>query len=170
MALISKGNRKIGDIPNTSFPPVITCRKDAPCATDGCYALKFYRMYPSTHKAWDDNWNLYNEDPGTYWERLYAAFATTRYFRYFVSGDIPDIGYGRAMVTAAILNPKTEFLCFTKQYEIMNEVRRQVDEERVAWPENLHILYSGWEGLEPDNPYGFPETAVITKGNQMSHI
>lgn len=159
MALISKGNRKIGDIPNTSFPPVITCRKDAPCATDGCYALKFYKMYPSTRNAWDANWAMYQTAPIAYWKQLHDAFKTCRFFRYFVSGDIPDEGYAIEMVLSADENPHCEFLCFTKQYEIVNAVRARVEN----WPKNLHILYSGWEGLKPDNPYGFPETAVITK-------
>lgn len=159
MALISKGNRKIGSIANTSFPPVITCRKNAPCATDGCYALKFYKMYPSTRKAWDDNWALYKEAPCLYWKKMREAFKMERYFRYFVSGDIPDYEYALEMVLAADENPHCEFLCFTKQYEIVNRVY----EECTEWPKNLHILFSGWEGLKPDNPHNFPETAVITK-------
>ena len=162
MALISNGNTKLGQIPNTSFPPGITCRPGAPCLTDGCYALKFYKMRPSARKAWDENWELYKENRETYWARLYAGFKMMRYFRYFVSGDIPDVGYAMEMINAALANPHCEFMCFTKQYEFMNEARARLEDERIAWPENLHVLYSGWAGLTPDNPYGFPETAVIT--------
>lgn len=158
---ISKGNSKLGGIPNVSLPPVITCRKNAPCASDGCYALKFYKMYPSCHKAWDENLELWKTDPGQFWTELRAVFATTKYFRYFVSGDIPDADFFSLMVIHAGMFPDTQFLCFTKQFEIVNDYCRN-HPSIPHIPSNLHLLFSGWEGLEVDNPYGFPTTEVIT--------
>lgn len=159
---ISNGNAKMGQIPNTSFPPGITCRPDAPCLTDGCYALKFYRMYKSCRTAWDDNWDFYNEDRMGYWSELRQVIATTRYFRYFVSGDIPDEYYVEQMITAAEDFPNTDFLCFTKRFEIVNKVL-----EHRRLPENLHLILSTWEGFTPENPHGLSESAVITKGMEV---
>lgn len=63
---ISNGNTKLGQVPNISFPPVKTCRKKVPCAKDGCYALKFYRMWPAVKNAWDENYKLYKKDPAQF--------------------------------------------------------------------------------------------------------
>jgi len=51
MVKISNGNTKLGRIPNISLPPIKACGKDVPCKSD-CYALKAYRQYPATRKAW----------------------------------------------------------------------------------------------------------------------
>lgn len=159
---ISNGNTKLGGITNISLPPVITCRKGVPCATDGCYALKFYKMYPSCHKAWDDNLEYYKADPEGFWADLSKVFMRNRTFRYFVSGDCPDLGFAFRMIAEAFRNPWCEFLCFTKQYEIFNEAIGQVLEAEGELPSNLHLIYSTWEGFKPDNPYHMPESAVIT--------
>ena len=63
------------------------------------------------------------------------------------------------MVKVAIGNPNCEILCFTKQYEIVNDL---VGNGEVI-PENLHIVFSGWRGLPMDNPYNFPEAHVRFK-------
>ena len=45
MLHISRGNNKIGGVPNISLPPQITCvdLADRPCNAD-CYAMRFYVM------------------------------------------------------------------------------------------------------------------------------
>lgn len=169
---IANGNSKVGAIKNISLPPVITCRHNAPCASDGCYALKFYKMYPSCRKAWDENLEYYRNDPMGFFGDLYKAIEYEREFRWFVSGDIPDYDFFISMVALAEALPHCKFLCFTKQYEIVNKfcIRNTVGGNghnvnpsgRDAIPSNLIILFSGWEGLKPDNPYDFPETQVIT--------
>lgn len=163
---ISDGNSKVGRIPNTSFPPGATCRADAPCFTSGeCYAIKFYRMYKECRKAWDENLAYYKADPAGYWTDLERTFATARQFRYFVSGDIPDAEYFKRMVEAARAFPKCDFLAFTKQFETVNAVMDEMDDKTI--PDNLHLLFSQWEGLEVPNPYRFPTTAVIRYGQTV---
>lgn len=166
MSIVSNGNSKLGQIPNTSFPPVITCRKGVPCASDGCYALKFYRMYPSCKKSWDENLELYKTNPDAYWDELRKCFRTTKAFRYFVSGDIPDRDYFIEMIRMAKLFPGTDFLCFTKQFEIVNSVLEE-GAEGYGVPGNLHLVFSTWEGFTPYNPYNLPESAVITDGMEV---
>ena len=84
---------------------------------------------------------------------------TSRFFRFHVSGDIPDLDYFRNMVEVAARNKYCEIVCFTKQYEIVNEgIRRGY---RI--PANLHLIMSGWRGLEMDNPFHLPEAHVRYK-------
>ena len=80
-----------------------------------------------------------------------------RYFRFHVSGDILNYDYFSHMVQIAFSNPKTEILCFTKRFEIVNKWIN----DGGAIPGNLHILFSGWDNLKPINPYNFPETTVF---------
>ena len=157
---ISKGNTKLGAIANISLPPVCTCRPDAPCATDGCYALKFYKMYPACRNAWDENLDYYNADADGFFADLEREICTQRYFRWFVSGDMPTADFFERMVALAKALPKTDFLCFTKQFEIVNEYCK-ANGGRSAVPSNIHLMFSGWEGLEVPNPYNFPSTAVF---------
>jgi hypothetical protein len=58
--------------------------------------------------------------------------------------------------------PETNFLCFTKRYSIVNEFIERYGE----LPENLHLIFSEWEGLELDNPHNVPTAAVIFKGQE----
>lgn len=82
----------------------------------------------------------------------------TRFFRFHVSGDIPDDDYFAHMVAIAARNPHCEILCFTKKFPIVN---RFLDMSGGALPENLHVLFSGWKGLTMENPYNLPEAHVL---------
>jgi hypothetical protein len=84
----------------------------------------------------------------------------TRFFRFHVSGDIPDALYFYDMVLTAKMHEKTEILAFTKQYEIVNDYIST----HGALPQNLHIIFSAWPGLPMDNPHGLPEAHVIFRG------
>lgn len=161
MIHISKGNSKLGAIINLSLPPVITCRKGAPCARrDACYALKLYDR-PTVKKAWDENLELYKSNPFEFWGQVIRAAKTARYFRWFVAGDIPDAKFFNGMVNTAVKCRGTEFLCFTKQYEIVNKAL-----DKMEKPRNLHIVFSEWPGLELVNPHHLPVAHVIFKGEE----
>jgi hypothetical protein len=86
---------------------------------------------------------------------------TTRFFRYHVSGDIPDADYLGRMVDLARKIPGTEFLAFTKKYDLVNDFLT-----RDEIPANLHIIFSAWPGMEMNNPHGLPVAAVIFKGDE----
>lgn len=158
---ISKGNAKMGAIPSVSLPPIITCPKGAPCAGK-CYAAKLCRIYPNVRNSYQNNLDILNDNWGEYWDQVRAAVKVTKYFRFHVSGDIPNAGYFREMVITANKNPDTLILAFTKQYDIVN---RHID----AWgelPKNLKIIFSEWGEQKPVNPYHLPTSAVIFKGTE----
>jgi hypothetical protein len=70
MIHISKGNSKLGNIPNLSLPPVKACPNSKWCFQKElhlkCYAMKFYIMRPLVKKAWDDNYQLAQENPNQF--------------------------------------------------------------------------------------------------------
>lgn len=150
---ISPGNTKMGPIPSISLPAIKTCRA---CAChDKCYAHKLEKLRPSVRKAYESNLNLYSSDPDTYWREVEAAIMMNRYFRFHVSGDIPDYDYLLHIISIASRVPTCEILCFTKRYEWVNRAL-----ETLSIPENLHLILSAWQGHRMDNPHHLPEAHV----------
>ena len=153
---ISPGNTKMGAIPSVSLPSITTCRN---CACHKkCYAHKLEKLRPTVRRAYQSNLDLYTSDPDTYWREIEATVALNQYFRFHVSGDIPDPDYLKHMVAIARRNPHCEILCFTKRYEFVNELAAT-----ESFPSNLHLIFSGWTGLKMDNPFNFPEAHVLYK-------
>ena len=60
------------------------------------------------------------------------------------------------MVDVIYRNPHCEVLCFTKKFDIVNKAIAS----GLNLPPNLHLLFSGWNGLKMDNPYSLPEAHV----------
>ena len=52
---ISPDNTKMGKVASVSLPPRITCGKASKHCGQDCYAHRYYRMYPPTEKAYNDN-------------------------------------------------------------------------------------------------------------------
>lgn len=152
---ISKGNSKLGQIPSVSLPSIKTCRECA-CA-EKCYAQKLERLRPVVRNAYQHNLEVLIKEPETYWREVEASVMMSRFFRFHVSGDIPTAEYLANMVTIAGRNPHCEILCFTKRYEMVNEFISKNDGDL---PINLHMIFSGWVGLEMANPFSLPEAHV----------
>ena len=87
----------------------------------------------------------------------------SRFFRFHVSGDIPDIVYFQKMIDVAERNPHCEILCFTKKYDIVNAGIKVLRNSNRDLPQNLHLILSGWRGIEMVNPYNLPEAHVLYK-------
>ena len=154
---ISRGNTKMGAVPSVSLPSVVTCRE---CACSGkCYARKLERLRPSVAKAYNNNLAVLKTDPDTYWREVEATIMLSRFFRFHVSGDIPDTAYFYRMVEVTKRQPHCEVLCFTKKYEIVNDFLSS----GRALPPNLHIILSAWVDLEMVNPFSLPEAHVRFK-------
>lgn len=151
---ISPGNIKMGSIASVSLPSWITCRMCGCWAK--CYGHKLELLRPNVADAYMKNLEILQKDPDTYWREVEAAIMVSRFFRFHVSGDIPDMDYLNRMVEVSARNHHCEILCFTKKYELVNEF---IDHGGVI-PENLHMIFSGWTGLEMVNPYSFPEAHV----------
>lgn len=157
---ISHNNSKMGDeIYSISLPAILTCRKDAPC-TKLCYAQTSYRLcLTNYHKAVEANWEAYKANDGAYFREIAKRTALIKYFRWHVTGDIPDENYLRGMCAVARKNPGTFYLCFTKQFEIVN---RWLEHQEI--PPNLTIVFSAWsKGFQVPNPHGLPIAYVFFK-------
>lgn len=151
---ISNGNSKMGGIPSVSLPAVKTCRK-CECHKK-CYAKKLERLRPAVRNAYQRNLDVLTSDPDTYWREVEASIMMSRFFRFHVSGDIPDASYFDKMVEMAARNHHCQILCFTKKYEIVNGYIGG----NSCLPANLHVLFSAWDNLPLDNPYELPVAYV----------
>lgn len=158
---ISKGNSKMGAIPSVSLPACITCNPNAPCFKL-CYAAKITRLYKTVKTAYKNNLNILKENPAVYWDQVKTAAKMARYFRFHVSGDIPNAEYFYNMVALAWELPNTNFLVFTKQYQIVNDFL----DNGGRYPANLKVLFSNWGAWKCENPYNLPQCEVILKGSE----
>jgi hypothetical protein len=149
---ISKGNSKLGSIPNVSLPPIISCAKGIPCAKT-CYAMKAYRMYPNVKTCWNDNLQLAKTNKNEYFKGIfeYLRKNNVNYFRWHTSGDILDSNYFTNMVNLALLFD-TKFLVFTKNYDIVN---KYLDKGGII-PKNFTVVLSAWPEYELKNPHKLP--------------
>ena len=90
---ISDGNTKLGGIKNVNLPPIISCAKNVPCSTTGCYALKAYKQYPAVRNAWSNNLDVYKMNPDFYFNNIFSQLRKVKNldrFRWHSSGDIVD--------------------------------------------------------------------------------
>ena len=160
---VSRGNSKLGSIPSVSLPSITTCRQ-CDCHKK-CYAKKLERLRPSVRKAYANNLRVLEEHPDVYWREVEAAIMMSRFFRFHVSGDIPDAAYFENMVAIAERNPHCNILCFTKRYEIINDYY----EKNPYLPPNLHMIFSAWPDLVMDNPFSFPTAHVKFKNGWTTY-
>lgn len=156
---ITTSNSKLGaSIPNINLPPIITCRKNAPCFK-GCYALRGRFNFPTVKAALQRNLDHYYENPKLYFETIIVNTCGFFWVRWHSSGDIPDANYFLGMIKVAKKNPKTKYLCFTKKFEIINDYLNS----GKKIPNNLSIVFSNWDEFVCDNPYHLPTTWVYSK-------
>lgn len=157
---ISKGNIKMGGIPSVSLPPVVTCAQGCTCAKK-CYAAKLCKLRPNVRESYNRNLATLKNDIDNYFIQVKAAAMVTKYFRFHVSGDIPDMNYLDRMVKLAQELPGTTFLAFTKQYNFINNYLQY-----ASIPSNLKIIFSAWPGMPMENPHNMPVANVIFKGQE----
>ena len=158
---ISRGNAKMGAIPSVSLPACTTCNPDAPCFKK-CYARRLAARRATVRDAYARNLEILTDTPYSYWAQVQGAAVTTRFFRYHVSGDIPNADYLQNMVTTAHALPGTTFLAFTKQYHIVNDYLNNGG----AIPSNLKIIFSNWGAWKCENPHGLPVCEIVLKGSE----
>lgn len=151
---VSLGNSKLGNIHSVSLPAVVTCRT-CDCQKK-CYALRIEKRRKNVAKAYKKNLSILQSDPDAYWREVEAHIMMARFFRFHVSGDIPDMTYFLCMVAVAERNPHCEILCFTKKFEYVNEYLGSGN----VLPPNLHLIFSVWKGFTPHNPFLLPEAHV----------
>ena len=159
MVSISKGNSKMGYIPSVSLPPIVTCAQGCACAKK-CYAAKLCRIYGTVRKAYNRNLEILKNDIDNYFTQVKAAAMVNKYFRFHVSGDIPNMDYLDRMVKLAQELPGTTFLAFTKQYTFINNYL-----QGATIPDNMKIIFSEWPGMAMENPHNLPVAHVIFRGS-----
>lgn len=142
MIHISKGNSKIGKIPNISIRPILDCGNCSACKSK-CYAMKAYRQYPGTRKAWDDNSEEFRKDPQAALNVIYdyTVKHDSPFFRIHVAGDFLNQNHLNAWVDFCTCNPATDFMVNTKMFAL----------DYSNAPINMHIRFSMWPGQDiPD--------------------
>ena len=158
---ISNGNSKMGNVASVSLLPFLTCPADCKhtCGA-ACYAAKLANLRPTVLKSYAINTALAIHRPIEFWAQIDAALYGVRYFRFHVSGDILNADYFEHMIESTRKHSDVQILAFTKRFDVVN-----------AWidangdlPENMHILFSGWTNLVPNNPHNLPETNIIERG------
>jgi hypothetical protein len=191
---ISPGNTKMGKVPSVSFPPCTTCAPDAPCKKV-CYARKAYRMYEATRKAYQRNLRIYRRSPVTFWNQLdeYLERKQPRFFRFHVSGDIPDANYLATLNAPASISrardlvgagsakasqtrvSRANYLATLKRtaakfpktkFLVFTKRYQWVAECRVPKPVNLSIVLSAWPGYELWNPERLPVAWMIPRNGE----
>lgn len=172
---ISAGNNKLGTIANISLTPGRTCSTEAckTCLTGGCYAMKSYRMYKNVRACWDNNTDLALNALDVMESDLMKYFSSMnapRFFRIHVAGDFVTREYAEMWARVAAANPSTNFLAFTKQWNVIRGIEFPANVSIVlsSWPgtvipEDLRELYSvAW--LD-DGSEEIPENAIECPGN-----
>ena len=166
---ISTGNNKIGRVLNVSLPPIVTCGNCAHCMYY-CYDIKACLQYPDTViDARVRNLHVLLNDRNEYFARIDKKMSRRRknkYFRWHVAGDIIDYDYFDRMIENARRHPDYEAIwTYTKMYDIVNA---WIDANGIdAIPGNFHIMFSKWDGVPMNNPYGLPIFACKLKdGNK----
>ena len=157
---ISSGNEKMGDIPNISLPPIITCRPNTPCKK-GCYATKGTSNYDNVKKSRAGNLAAFISDKEAYFNEIIkyvdSKLTIHKFFRWHVAGDIVNSDYLEGMIRVAKTCKRTKFLAFTKKFELVNDFLANVGE----LPRNLKIVFSAWDkNFEVVNPYHLPVAYV----------
>ena len=154
---ITLNNNKLGGfIPSLDLPPVITCRKGAPCIK-GCYARRGSFLYPSKIESMANNLEFYKKDPAGFFNSVRDFLSnrdiTFKFFRWFGAGDIVDAAFFAGCVELAKTCPDTKFLMFTKKYEIVNDYINACG----GLPCNFSVIFSMWDkSFKIDNPHRLP--------------
>lgn len=163
----STGNRKTGaQVPSVSLIPVADCGNCAICAR-GCYDVRNVCFQTTVQKARANNSAIYKVNALKYFKEIleYIIKKRVRFFRWHVGGDIKDRAYLESMILIAAKTPFCQHLAFTKMHGLVNEL---LAESPNGLPDNLHIIYSDWRGMEFDNPNEMPVSSPLwpdgTKG------
>lgn len=165
---LSYGNRKTGSlVPSISLIPIADCGHNCKVCANGCYAARSIACYDASRKMMAHNSAIAHGDLPRYFRELNAAVKFIRFLRIHVSGDIINPAYLTGMVDVAFKNPHCQFLCFTKQFEIINDY---LDDHDDGFPENLHIIFSEWRGLDVPNPHNLPTSRPVWPGEKIDGV
>lgn len=158
MFRVTHYNSKLGTICSINVPAIKTCREDAPCKKL-CYANKGNFKFPKVVKSYEENLRRFLEEPKEAEEDILQQLPYIGFCRIHASGDFVNREYFEMIVRIAKKCKRVKFMAFTKKYELVNDY---ISEGNTI-PSNLKILYSGWNGLEMNNPHNIPTAYVNLK-------
>lgn len=166
--IITTTNSKLGHtIPSINMPVGMTCRPDAPCFKN-CYARKGHFTFSKVKQGLLERYQLYKDNPEKFFDTIVSELSglvSYKYVRWHSTGDIVDMDYLYGMIKVANKCPNTNFLCFTKKFDLVNLYLSVHKSHRL--PKNLHIVFSAWDkNFIVDNPYNLPMTYVNFNGKQ----
>lgn len=187
---ISKGNQKMGNIPNFNTLPgnrllkkrngtiltniVGTCGKNCKSCFSVCYAARFIihhhnacvKMYAAnTIIMRTDEAKLRNEI------REYCNKNIVKYFRFHTSGEIESLNQLLVYCDICKDNPDVTFYIYTKAFDIVEKALKQI-------PDNFVINLSEWHGnldnaseslLEKCNIFAYDDKGSSEKVKAMYH-
>ena len=142
---ISKGNKKLGKIPNFSKMPIKNCGPNAKYCKEDCYAVKFVKMWKSVRQSWSvngkelaksGNYRILKEEINGFLSRN----LNTRFFRIHVSGDFENQREVLTWFEIARDNPDVKFLACTKAFDL----------DYSNCPPNLTIVFSMFPNMPDD--------------------
>jgi len=111
-----------------------------------CYDWKGCVRLENVMNARVFNWAMWLADAAKYFGDInaYLEQRLPHLFRFHIGGDIPDEEYFRYMCGTGDYFPGTDFLCFTKNHELV------YDNMDLATP-NMQMVYSMWPGWGDEN-------------------
>lgn len=142
---ISKGNSKMGAIPSLSLPSGLSCSSLAckTCLHDCYWRRHVEARFPLVRKQTLHNLNtcMYSlSEAEAYLNWYFDAPNAPRLFRIHVGGDFFSLEYFAMWVRVISSHPQTQFLAFTKQFNILLAYDKPI-------PENFSLILSGWPGM-----------------------
>lgn len=164
----SYGNRKIGKTLNVSTAPIITCSNCDKCLHE-CYDIKACMQYENVLNARAINTAILQADRDEFFRQINLKIKrrkVNKFVRFHVAGEILDLDYFKRMVQTAIDNPDATIWTYTKVYWVVNAYIRT----HGALPENLHVMFSLWDGVPCHNPYNLPTFRAIPKGETLPYF
>lgn len=164
---ISKGNMKVGNVPNVSLPSDKTCPHCKDCQL-ACYDKKACLQYPNVMDARAKNYSIMKRSLRQYFEQIKEGLQKLKdgkFFRFHVGGDICNEDYLDGMVNVTN-EVKNHNWTYTKSQDIVNEYIRKHGGEWEKIAPYLVIMYSRWGYAPIDNPYDMPVFWTIVKGQE----
>lgn len=164
LALVSKGNRKLGPNvfhTNTKVGPEGSCPGASSWCESRCYAAKGHYTFPSVVGKYADNFAMLRDEPLLYEEELLLDLAELpigSIFRFHTGGDIYDVGHVGIIRRAAESRPDVQFYLYTRSYRI-EAIRKAIEEQLFELP-NLTV-WGSTDPSMPKVPVGWREARVF---------
>lgn len=136
-----------------------SCDLTAPCyLSHKCYGCK--NCYVQSKLKYNANSDMFENSASQYFGNIILNILKShvRYVRWHAYGDIVNATYLKGMIATADACKDTEFVVFTKKYDIVIDYLN----EGGKIPENLTVYFSAWNdwNIEKIMSYANPSTGI----------